>query len=926
MLLLLLGSGRVGYAQPTPRGGLVQGLVRDSVAGQPLRAASVSLLLARDSSYVTFALTDSSGHYALRSPRLGRYLVQVHALGYEPLQLPVETTAARPAVALPPLHPRPAAQQLAEVVVAHERPPVSISGDTVSFSARSFKTQPNASTEQLLRKLPGLEVDRDGNLRAQGQPVARLLVDGKPFFGGDPKMATRNLPAAIINQVQVYDQQSDQANFSGIDSGERQRTLNLVTRRDKRRGYFGTEQVGGGTNGRYQARLGLNRFNNGRQLSALAQADNGNQQGFTDDGNPAAARPGTTVGAGSLPGASTGPALATPGGLPPASSSPGGSGAGITESASGGLNYRDAWGQRLEVAASYLATRATTRNDQQLRRQNLTGDPAGAVPITDQLTPGRLRTATQRASLHLDARLDSLTSLRLTPRLSWQATDQLRTADQQTSVGGRLLNQSRSRYAAQADNLTGGGETLLMRKFRQLGRTFSASLGLNIVQQGGQVLNQATNTFYPAAGVGAAQVIDQQLTQRTPARSSVLSLAYTEPFGLRHKLEAHYSYTLAPSQAQRLTQDYNAATGQYDQYDALLSNEFSSRYAAQRVGLTWQTHRLRYTYNLGLDAQQATLGLANQTAETSLRRAYPSLLPAATFSYTGAGSRTLRLGYRTALTAPTALQLQPVPDNSNPLSLRLGNPDLRPEYAHSLTATYNQFDPARGRSVMGLLAGSVVQHRIASATTFDGAGVRTTQPINANGSWQLAGYLALGQRLATAQLNLNASTSATLNRNPSFVNGQLNVARSWSLAQTLSANSAYSERLELGLYATFTYQQAAYSLAGSPRAGSFTQLISGDAYWRPGGRWVVSSEALFTSTAGLATGYNQRVLLWNAGLAYQVLASRRGELKLYAFDLLNQNRSLVRTTTDTYVEDVRSQVLPRYLLLSFTYQVRSFGR
>lgn len=928
LFLFLLGMGQASHAQTAPRAGLglVQGTVLDSAA-QPLREASVSLLQARDSSYVTFALTDGSGHYALRNVRPGHYLILVHALGYKALQLPVSVPAAQPTVALPPLRPRAEAQQLGEVVVTHEQAPVSMHGDTVAFSAKAFKTQPNAAVEQLLKKLPGLEVDRDGTIRSQGQTVSKVLVDGKPFFGDDPKMATRNLPADIIDRVQLYDQQSDQANFSGIDSGERQRTLNLVTRRDKRKGYFGTEQADLGTKGRYQAKLGLNRFNNGRQISALAQADNVNRQGFSDDSSPSL---GSTNEAGgsvsSLGSSSSGFVLGAPGGARNAGNTLGsGSQVGVTESASGGLNYRDVWGKRLEVAGSYLATRATTLNDQQAQCQNLTGAAADAVPLTDRHAASRARTTSQRANLRLDYQLDSLTSLRLTPSLNWQTTDQLRTTDQQTSQAGRLLNQSASRYAAQARDLTGGGNALLMRKFGRAGRTLSANVNLSLDRQSGLALNQSTNTFN-LAGVGTSQVLDQQIDQATPRQQAAINLSYTEPFTLRHQLEAHYSYTTAPSQARRLTTDYNAATGEYDRYNALLSNDFNSRYAAQRAGLTWQTRRLRYTYNLGLDAQQATLRLDNQTAETSLRRAYPTVLPQANFSYSGSRSRSLRLTYRTTLTAPAASQLQPVPDNSNPLSIRLGNPDLRPEYGHSLTATYNQFDLARGRSLTGLLAGQAVQHRIVAATTFDAVGVRTTQPVNADGYVEVNGYLSLGQRLPSHQLNLNASTSANLSRSQSFINGQPNVTRTWRLGQTLSANSAYNERLELGLNANFTYQQAAYSLSPTANTAYFTQTISGDVYWRLPGRWVLSSDAYFTNNTGLAAGYNQRVLLWNAGLAYQLFASKQGELKLYAFDLLNQNRSVLRTTTDTYVEDVRSRVLPRYLLLSFSYRVRAFGK
>jgi hypothetical protein len=932
-LLLLLGSSWLAVAQAPAGRGTVQGVVLDSATTQPLREASVSLLLARDSSYVTFSLSDGSGRYVLRGLRPGRYLLLVNVLGYRALLRPVEVVAGAPVLEVPPLRPRPEPQQLAEVVVTHERAPVSMRGDTVAFSARAFKTQPNAPVEQLLKKLPGLEVDRDGTIRAQGKAVDKLLVDGKPFFGGDPKMATRNLPADIIDQVQLYDQQSEAANLSGIDSGERQRTLNLVTRRDKRKGYFGTEQAGAGLAGRYQARLGLNRFNNGRQLSALAQADNVNHQGFTNDGNPAAnsmagvSNAGGLGGVGSLGSSAGGLALAAPGGARNVGSSQGsGAAAGVTESASGGLNYRDAWGRRTEVAGSYLAARATTALGQQARRQNLVSDASGQQLVTDRDEPTQLRTSTQRANLRLDLALDSLTSLRLTPNLSWQTTSQLLDATQQTSSGGQLLNASRSHYAADARNLTSDGSALLLRKFKRVGRTLSAEATLHLASQRGQALNQSVNTFYPAGGAATTQTIDQRIEQATPTPSGLLSAAYTEPFGLRHKLDVHYAFSAAPTQARRLVADYNPASGQYDQFNAALSNDFSSRYAAHRAGFIWQTRRLHYTYNLGLDGQLAGLSLDNQTAENSLRRRYLSLLPTANFTYTGAGSRTLRLGYRSSFGAPTATQLQPVPDNSNPLSIRRGNPDLQPEYVHSLNGSYQHFDPATSRSILASASGSAVQRRVVASTTLDATGVRTTQPVNADGYWQLGGYLALGQRLPTHQLNLSSGSSAGYSSSPSFINGQRNQARTLTLGQTLGANSTYNDRLEFGLQASFNYQRATYSLAPDQPTAFFTQAVSADVYYRLPGRWVLSSDLYFTNNSGLAAGYNQRQLLWNTGLAYQLFANRQGELKLYAFDLLGQNRSLTRTATDTYVEDVRSQVLPRYLLLSFTYQLRSFGK
>jgi hypothetical protein len=923
---LLLGLLAFG-SSPTraQSSGQIHGAVLDSASGKPLREISVSLLAARDSSYINFSITDGDGRYTLRGLRPGRYLVLVNALGYRPEQHPVELTAAKPSVEMPVLRPRVESRQLGEVVVTHERAPVSISGDTLAFNARAFKTQPNAAVEALLKKLPGVEVARDGSIRAQGQDVSRVLVDGKPFFGDDPRMATRNLPASIIDNVQLYDQQSDQAAFSGIDNGDRQRTINLVTRRDKRKGYFGNNGVGAGTEGRYQGRLGLNRFNNGRQMSLLAQADNVNQQGFADD-----ATPGSTDGAGGNGQGGQGggtPILVSPGGQRtslngPASPTPGS----ITESASVGLNYRDAWGKRAEVAGSLLATRATVTTDQLARRQNLSGS-AEAAPVTDRATFDRSRNSSQRFNFRLDYKLDSLTSFRFTPYLSAQTTTQLLETSQQTAASSRLLNQGINRYGADATSYRGGGNALLMRKFRRDGRTFSTNLNSSLTDQDGEALNQGRNTFFGADGSPLApEVLDQRFAQATPAQTHVLNFSYTEPLSLRRKLEAHATLTDSRSTATRTATDFNEVTGRYDQLNPFLSNDFSSRYAAQRGGLTVQTRRLRYSYSLGLDAQQSQLRVSNQSADTSLSRRFQAVLPSASFSYTGTGSRQLRLNYRTRLNAPTGTQLQPVPDNSNPLSVRVGNPELRPEYAHQLTATYSQFNAATNRSLFALLVGSQIQDRITTSTTFSPSGVQTVRPANADGYYGLNGFFSLGQRFAARKLNLNLSTNANLTRARSFVNEQTNEARTWSLGQTFSANSSYNEHLELGFSANLIYQNARYSLLPAQNTAYLTQTVTADALVQLPGRWVLTTDAWYSNNTGRAAGYNQSVVLWNAALAYQLFANKQGEIKLQAYDILNQNRSVTRNATDAYLEDVRSRVLTQYFLLSFTYQLRQFGK
>ncbi|KAA9327673.1 outer membrane beta-barrel protein [Hymenobacter busanensis] len=921
--------------------GQIQGLVADSLTGKPLREASVSLLAGRDSSYLSFTITDGDGRFALRNVAPGRYFLLTTFLGYKSQLTPVTLPAGGPAALnAGTLRLKAMSQTLGEVVIQQERAPVSVSGDTLAFSAKAFKTQPNAAVESLLKKLPGVEVDRDGNIKAHGQDVQRVLVDGKPFFGDDPKMATRNLPADIIDQVQLYNARSDQAAFSGIDDGNQQKTLNLVTKRDKRKGYFGQNGVGVGTDGRYQARLGLNRFNNGRQLSAIGQANNINQLGFGDNGGPAAGDASAGPGAGTmgsdLPGgfgggSGGGPTVVLGGGQRNRNSGAGGTTQpiGILESVAGGLNYRDAWGKRAEVATSYFASRTTLTNQQQIRRENVatgTAGEAGTPLLTQQLADSRSRVLTQRFNFRLDYQVDSLTSLRFTPNLWWRISDGLNLSQQQTSRGALQLNESQGRYDALANTLWGGGNALLMRKFAKQGRTFSANLNTVLNNQDGDALNQATNTFFAPDGAPNTTRLDQRIAQDNPARTQALNLSYTEPLSLRRKLELHYNLARSHSRADRRVSDLDEATQQYTLPNYALSNRFSSDFLTNRAGLTVQTSRLRFTYGLGLDAQQADLRVDNQSADTALTRHYQNLLPNAMFSWTGSRSRNLRFNYRTRLQAPTATQLQPVADNTNPLNVRLGNPHLRPEYVHSLTATYSQFNAVNNRSVFLLLGGNQVQNRIVSATSFSARGVQTTRPVNADGYATLNGFVSLGQRLSWHKLNVNLTTNGNLTRNNSFVNELTNQSRSWSVGQGLSLNSAFNDQLEFGLRGNVTYQRATYSLLPQQNSSFLTQTLTADVYYQLPGRWVFTSDVWMTNYSGRAAGYNQRVLLWNASIARQFFANKQGELKLQAYDILRQNRSVVRNITDTYLEDVRSRVLTQYFLLSFTYNLRQFGK
>lgn len=922
-LFLFLLLATTAFAQKLTGRGTVRGAVVDSASGKPLREASVSLLNARDSAYVTFGITDGDGRFLLRNLPTGRYRLLVTFVGFQNTSRPFTVSNDVPTADLGTLLMHPQATLLNEVVVKQEAAPIAVKGDTIEFNANAFKTQPNAVVEDLLKKLPGVEVARDGSVKAQGQNVSRVLVDGKPFFGDDPKMATRNLPADLIDKVQVYDQQSDQAAFSGIDDGNREKTINLTIKRDRKKGYFGQNSLGAGTDKRYQSRLGLNRFNNGRQISLLGMANNLNQQGFTmqDASNFGGGGPGPGgggFGGGGGPMVMVGPG----GGRGGQGGNPNQQPSTITESWAGGLNYRDALGKRAEIAGSYFANRNVITTEQQSRRENIL---PGQSFVNDQNLFSRNLTTNHRVNVRLDLKLDSLTSLRFVPMLSWLGNGLSSLTDQAISAQNRPLSRNQTDYGTDGTGFNGFGNLLLMRKFRRDGRSLSLNYNGLRFGQASTALNRATNEFFapPTGSLARTDRLNQQSLQDAHTANNALTLSYVEPLSLSRKLEFRYGYLANGNRSERETNDFDESTGRYDRFNAALSNRFRSDFDAHRAGLTVQTRRLRYTYGLGFDLQQAALRADNRSVDTTLRRSFTNLLPVASFSYNWVRNRTLRLNYRTRINPPSGTQLQPVPDNSNPLAVRLGNPALKPEFYHTLLATFNQFSVG-GRSVFGFLNVNAVERRIVNATAFSPTGAQTIQPVNANGYWAANGFFAYGNRLKALKLNANLTTNADFSRGVSFVNGRENISKNWGLGQGASVNSVFNGKFEFSLAGNVTLQSARFSLQPEQNTEFFTKTLTGDVFWQLPGRFVLTSEVYAVSNSGRSAGFNQRFALWNLALARQFW-DKRGELRLQAYDLLNQNRSLVRNVTETYVEDVRSRVLQRYFLISFQYNLRKFG-
>ena len=907
-LVFLLCTVSVAHAQ-------IRGAVLDSLTRKPLMEASVSLLSARDSSLVTFSITDGDGRFSLSRVPAGSYRLLITFVGYQNGTKTITITGADADAGT--ILMLPATKTLNEVIITGERAPVAVRGDTTEFNAGSFKTRPNAQLEDLLKKLPGVEVDHDGTIKAQGQTVKKVLVDGKPFFGDDPKMATRNLPADIVDKVQLFSQQSEQSQFSGVDDGERNQTINISTRPDKRKGTFGQQSAGAGTDNRYAARASINRFNGKQQVSAIGQANNINQQNFTaQDVNPG--------GGGSFggQGISVQSGQGRGGGFN--NNTGGGNQTAIVRSLLGGLNYRDSWGKRTDVAASYFLNDTRTLTNRQSRRETRLTDSSF---VTNQRSNSDRQNQNHRLNLRLESRLDTFTTLRFIPNFTVsRSSNGSQTNSQTFGTRNQPLNSSLANNNSTGNGLSGGTNVLLLRKFQKRGRTISVNYSLNLNNQDTDGINQSQNSFAGSETTNPARIINQRNDQITNSMTNGLTVSYTEPLNLRQTFEFHYALSADQNTSDRAVNDFTEATGGYDRPNRQLTNRFENTFLTNRIGSTWQTRRLKYSYAVGFDMQQSGLETRNQTRDTTFTRQYTSFLPNALFTYTFAKSRSFRFNYRTRINAPSVSQLQPVTDNTNPLNIRLGNSNLRPEFGHTASLFYNNFQATNSRSLFASLTGSLTKHKIVNATTINRVGAQTTQPINVEGNKSMSGFVALGRPLLfkSFKANLNLRTSAAYDRGQNFLNGRANKSDSWQLSQSVSLNSNFNEKFEFSFGGAISYQTAVYSLQPTQNTEFLNPSVTADVYWQLPFRFVLSSDVAYQSYAGKSAGLNQSFALWNAAISRQLFKNQQGEIRLSGYDLLNQNRSVVRNVTDTYVEEVQSRVLNRYFMLSFVYNLRNF--
>ena len=900
--------------------GSIKGTVKDTASHLLLSGATVTILLAKDSSLVSFARTSSTGFFSIRPLHNGAYRLLVTHVGYVNISRPFVISNALTDVDFGELVISNKSTLLQEVTVMQEKPPVIIRNDTLEYNAGSFKTKPNAVVEDLLKKLPGIQVDKDGKVKSNGVEVKRVLVDGKEFFGNDPKMATKNLPADAIDKVQVFDRKSDQSRFTGFDDGNSEKTINLTIKSDKKNGVFGKATAGAGDKGLYQGNFNVNSFSGERQVSAIGMLNNTNKQGFSfmDILNFTGGLPGS----GGRGGGGMQVDLNSMG-LPVQGA---GNNQGITATKAGGLNYNNTFQKNLDLMSSYFYNRLQTDKTEKVFQQWLL--PGNKFNTTKD-NYSNSTNESHRFNVSGDYKIDSANSLKLSASVNLQQS-QNNSNSQYNSVAaaGNLLNDGYAGSFVTGKGYSWNNNALFRHRFAKKGRTFSANLSINLNNSNSDGNLKSLNNYYlPDGSLQQADTINQVNSQHNDSKSYGAGLSYTEPLSKKSLLEFNYNFNTTRSISDKITFDFDKITGKHSTLNNVLSNNFLSDYTYHRPTLNWRYQQSKYNFAIGAAAQEASLNSKFHImgTDSSIGRSFFNWLPNANAQYKISQYRNIRMLYNTFTRQPSVTQLQPLTDNTDPLNIKIGNPALKQEYYHRLQADYISFDPYRHTSFFGSISAGLTNNKIVYADQLGAQGQRSTQPVNVNGAYNVNVNTSWGFPVRKLKSKLNLNSSLTQSRNIGFVNAEKNNINAWNALQELTWNYGYKELLDISAGAEITYNNIHYSLQSQQNVQYWNQHYTFEInLYLPGG-FSFASDADYTTRSGLSQGYNLRAVLWNAGIAKQVFKNKKGEFRFQVYDILSQNIGVNRSTNQNYIEDLSYNVLKRFWQLSFTYNISRFA-
>ena len=931
--------------------------LQDSETGEPVGFATVSVSSGND---VKYSLADQEGKASVAKVKKGTYTLKAELLGYKTFtqNITVEKNLDLGIIKL-----TPDKEVLDAAVVSDVGNPIVVKKDTIEYNASSFKVAENDMLVDLLKKLPGIEVDEDGTIKSNGQTVSKVTIDGKTFFLNDPQLAASNLPANLVNKLRVVQKKSEQAEFTGIDDGKEETILDISVRPGMMNGLFGNAQLGAGHDlkrssdylsgkswkndgWRYQGALFAGKFTDKAQISVVLNGNNTNNRGFNDlSGGMMAGMRGGGGGMGRGGGGF-------------------GTGSGITSSWMGGLNANTTLlDGKMQLSGNYVYT-GTDRNVMEQSLKNTYLDDGSTLDYSSDGS-SNTRSDGHRIGIKLEHKFSDNTSILFEPQVNFGTGSFGEISTFETLKSGETLMNDGFTYSGGSNrNVSTSGRFLLRQKLGLPGRTLTLNTTYSFSNNDLEGFNQSLTSDYQT---GRDSIINQRYDQNRQSKEVSATATYTEPLGNHFYVEANYTFSFSDASSHKDTyradpsDPFTAVSHPYSREGEVLYEEFSNRITNrsinQNIGanVLYQNDKLRAQVGLGV---MPTLTW-NTTLQGTASRKYDDRMlnfaPRTMVRYEINDNSNLRINYNGRSSQPSVSQLMPVPDNTNPLYVSYGNPALRPYFSHSLRAEYRYTNRKSFLSMNVSMSGSVVQNPILNATWYIG-GAQYTLPVNgpASQNYNLSSFL--NAPIAKSGFSISNNLSAGYSRSNSYVgsssfnheaydkgngdfdydtfnkdfpglvkDGRFNLNRTRNFNASERLRLTYrNDAIEVSAGASTSLRKSWYTVSSAQTGMTFNNQATASVIWTISDTWSMKSDMNYNWYNGYSIQQESEYIL-NAQVT-KLFLKKKLSLSLLAYDLLNQAKNLSVRDASNYHQETRNNTLGRYIILSATYRFGNFQR
>lgn len=880
-------------------GGTISGKLIDNETQEAIPLANIRVLNQADSAFVTGKASDNNGAFSIPVQN-GSYILHISFIGYNDVYQNISVTNSNRDIRLGNIEMSNDNILLSETVVTAKAPEITVKGDTLEYNADSYKVLESAVVEDLLKKMPGVEIDSEGKITVNGREVKRIMVDGEEFFSDDPKVASKNLPAAMVEKLQVVDRKTEMARMTGFDDGEEETVINLTVRPGMKEGLFGNAYAGYGSKERYEANAMVNYMKDKNQYSFLGGLNNTNNAGFSD------------IASSSFNGmGGRGGRIGQFGGQN-----------GITSSANAGGNFSVQMNDKFKLGGNTRYGFTDNNTISSVFTQNIL---SSGNTLEDEKNSSNNKSRNFNVDLRMEWEPDTNTTIIFRPEFSLYNNQRFESGDFLTTLeqNSDTINHGNSKYNSEGNGKEVEFELDMSRNLNKPGRVVSAQLRADFSDNENTGAN-VSNTYYN--GSRPDDLIDQQFTNTSKNNMWRGYVSYVEPIGKNNYLQLAYNYQQSLSESNKDTRSLDDA-GNYTVLDSTYSRRLENNFINQRVELNFRSVREKFDYLIGVSVQPSSSRSKTFVGDSQIGNVEQKVVnysPMAQLNYRWSRTHNLRLRYFGSTNQPSVTQLSPVVDVSDPLNIVKGNPDLKPSFRHRMYVRYQNSNPQKASSITSFVNFNYLTNDIVNSTFTDRAtGRKETTFKNVQGNWNASGRLMTNFPLKNIKFSIFTMSYASYNHTNGFSNNEENLNRRTNLMQVLGLNYR-SDAFDFGIRGNVNYNTVRNTLAGQQNQEYFNYGAGANTTIYLPWDLSIQSDITYRTNSGYADGFQQNEWLWDASLQKQLFKDKSGTIRLKVYDILQQRSNISRAVTANYIRDTTTNTLTSYFMVHFIYRFNIF--